>query len=169
MTTHEELRHGIDQSGEENQVRTSEYEPANPKRNLALLVGLTAVALVIGVLVAFSFEGSAVWATTVDELMVDQSLRGKRVRMEGTLVRGSLMKRDEPCEYRFQLSAKASVVQVRYPQCVIPDSFQDRPDAVVKVTVEGLLGEDGVFAATQVLAKCPSKYEEQRGRLVPVQ
>ena len=84
--------------------------------------------------------------------------------MEGTLVRGTLVKRDEPCEYRFQLRGETAVLEVRYPQCVIPDSFQDRPNGVVKVTVEGTLANDDIFEATQVLAKCPSKYEETKPR-----
>ena len=129
----------------------------HPKRNLGLLTGLAAFAVAVLALLALTFDGSVVWSTTVDDQLDDPSLRGRRVRLEGTLVPGTLLKRDEPCEYRFQLKATTSALAVRYPQCVIPDSLQDRPDAVVKVTVEGSLGEDNVFAATQVLAKCPLK------------
>ena len=142
-------------------------ERSRPRRNLGLLLGLLAFGAVVLALLAFSLEGSFVWSTTTDDLLADSALRGRRVRMEGTLVAGSLMKRDEPCEYRFQLHAKAGPLQVRYPRCVIPDSFADRPGAVVKVTVEGTLGADGVFDATQVLAKCPSKYEDKDVRLAP--
>jgi cytochrome c-type biogenesis protein CcmE len=139
-----------------------------PKRNVGLLVGLIVIAVAVLALIPLTFQGSAVWATTVEQLVADESLQGRRVRVEGTLVRGTLLKRDEPCEYRFKLKTEAAVVEVRYPQCVIPDSLQDRPEATVNVTAEGKLGEDGVFEASQVLAKCPSKYEEKNGQMVPV-
>ena len=134
---------------------------SQPQRNHGLLVGLAVCALGALALLAFSFDGAAVWSTTVDELLRDPGLRGRRVRVEGTLVAGSLMKRDQPCEYRFDLKSGVSVVHVRYPQCVIPDSLRDIPDAVVKVTVVGVLGAEDTFGASQVLAKCPSKYSDR--------
>jgi cytochrome c-type biogenesis protein CcmE len=38
---------------------------------------------------------------------------------------------------------------------IIPDTFSDSVDVVV----EGRLGDDGVFHATTLLAKCASRYE----------
>jgi cytochrome c-type biogenesis protein CcmE len=49
-----------------------------------------------------------------------------------------------------------STVTVRYTG-VVPDTFKD--DAEVIVT--GTLGSDGVFQASDLLAKCPSKYEAE--------
>jgi cytochrome c-type biogenesis protein CcmE len=88
------------------------------------------------------------------------------VRAEGNLVHGSLTKRDSPCEYRFTIEKNGTEVPVRYPNCVVPDTFRDVPDMPVGVTVEGELLADNSFAATSVLAKCPSKYEmkERAGR-----
>jgi cytochrome c-type biogenesis protein CcmE len=42
---------------------------------------------------------------------------------------------------------------------VVPDTFRDRPEGGVKVTVTGALQKDGNFKATEVLAKCASKYD----------
>lgn len=137
------------------------------KRNVGLLIGLVIIAMVVLALIPLTFKGSAVWATTVDKLVADQSLQGRRVRVEGTLVKGTLVKRDRPCEFRFKLKTNDSVVQVRYPQCVIPDTLQDRPEADVQVTAEGAMAADGTFEATLILAKCPSKYEEKNGRAMP--
>ncbi len=39
----------------------------------------------------------------------------------------------------------------------MPDTFTDAND--IEVVVEGRLGADGVFHATEVLAKCGSRYE----------
>ena len=42
---------------------------------------------------------------------------------------------------------------------VVPDTFTDTADVVV----EGVMGADGVFQATTLLAKCPSKYDTAGG------
>jgi len=171
MSIDDELAKAIEREPDEEppapRPRRQRNDPP-PKRNVGLLIGLIVIAVAVLSLIPLTFQGSAVWATTVDQLVTDDSLAGRRVRVEGTLVRGSLMKRDEPCEFRFKLQTNDSVVLVRYPKCVIPDSLQDRPEATVQVTAEGQLQPDGSFEATQILAKCPSKYEEQDGQMVPV-
>ena len=138
---------------------SKEELPKRHRHNVGLLVGLIVFAVLLFGLLAFSLNGSAVWSATVDELGSNESLKGHRVRIEGTLVAGTLVKRDEPCEYRFRLKGIKSFVEVHYPQCVIPDAVRDVPGGVVKVTVEGEYVGDGLFEASQVLGKCPSKYE----------
>ena len=170
MNIDEELAKAIEQEPEGRTAarpRGRRHEPP-PKRNVGLVVGLAVIALAVLALIPLTFKGSAVWATTVDQLVADESLAGRRVRVEGTLVRGTLMKRDQPCEFRFKLKTNESVITVRYPQCVVPDSLQDRPEAAVQVTAEGKLQPDGTFEATNILAKCPSKYEQKDGKMVPV-
>ena len=142
---------------------------AAPKRNLGLLLALAIMAALIGVLVLKSFNNSAVYAKTVDQLVASRDkLTGRAVRVEGMLVHGSLTKRDHPCEYRFKMTKNGAVIDVRFPQCVVPDTFRDRPEAEVGVTAEGKLLKDGTFEATQIMAKCPSKYEERNGKKMPV-
>jgi cytochrome c-type biogenesis protein CcmE len=41
----------------------------------------------------------------------------------------------------------------------VPDTFTDAND--IEVIVEGKYGKDGVFRATEVLAKCGSRYEAE--------
>ena len=135
-------------------------ERAEPKGNVKLLVGLVVVGVGI-VALAMSFREAAVYAKTVDQLVNEkQRLAGRAVRVEGNLVKGSLVHQDIPCEYRFEMEANGQKLPVRYANCVVPDTFRDVPGMDVKVTVEGKLGaESGRFEATQVMAKCPSKYE----------
>ena len=98
---------------------------------------------------------------------------GRRLRVEGNLVHGSLERRDQPCEYRFTIKGKEAELPVRFPQCIVPDTFKDVPGMDIGVTVEGKLASGGGFEATQVLAKCPSKYEmkemKDRGATMPHQ
>ena len=106
------------------------------------------------------FKEAAIYSTSVDQIVSNQEkMLGRKVRIEGELVPGTLRKRDKPCEYRFVIQAEGKRLPVRYPQCVIPDTFRDRPEGGVLVTVEGALTKDKGFQASMVMAKCSSKYD----------
>src|SRR3954470_17884441 len=90
-------------------------EPAPPttrnKGNLGLLLGLLAMGGGILTLVFTSFKGSAVYSKGVDDLLRDKVKYSERaVRVEGILVKGSLVRRDQPCEYRFNIEKKGVVL-----------------------------------------------------------
>jgi cytochrome c-type biogenesis protein CcmE len=151
------------------------------KKNWGLLAGLGALMTGILVLVFSSSEDASVYAYTVDDLTAQASeLSGRQVRVTGTLVSGTLYRRDRPCEYQFNLqpsrvpAAAAGVsaaslapaaeknveyLKVSFPQCVVPDTFRDVKGVEVEVTAEGRVNEDGSLEASKVFAKCPSKYE----------
>ena len=144
----------------------------NPWVRRALVFGLGAAAAAIAGLVLVGMQEGAVYAKPVDELVASKAkFAGRPVRAEGNLVHGTLTKRDSPCEYRFTIEKNGVALPVRFPQCVVPDTFRDVPGMDVGVTVEGELRADNSFEATSVLAKCPSKYEmkerEQRGEKMP--
>jgi cytochrome c-type biogenesis protein CcmE len=90
---------------------------------------------------------------------------GRKVRVEGELVPGTLVKRDQPCEYRFTIHKDQDQLPVRYKQCVIPDTFRDMPGGGVNVTIEGALNQQGEFEATLVMAKCASKYDPKTHKM----
>lgn len=136
-----------------------EDEDAGRKR-LLLLVPLVMAAAAIVVLVLVGMQDKGMYSKPVDQLMAEKTkFLGKPVRAEGNLVHGSLVKRETPCEYRFTMEKNGVEVPVRFPKCVVPDTFRDVQGMDVAVTVEGQLGADDTLEATQVLAKCPSKYE----------
>ncbi|MBM4360501.1 MAG: cytochrome c maturation protein CcmE [Deltaproteobacteria bacterium] len=144
-------------------------EPAEPragderrppkKSSWGLLVTLLVMAAGLVALFMFGFKDAAVYSVPVDKLLADQASVGKRVRIDGELVPGSLARRDQPCEYRFRVRAEGKELEIRYPQCVIPDTFRDMPQGGVMVTAEGKLLPAGHFEASLILAKCSSKYD----------
>lgn len=143
-----------------------EHEPpvARPrsKRNLGLLLALLVTGGAILTLVFTNFKNAAIYSMGVDLLLKEQEkYKSRNVRVEGMLVKGTLMRRDQPCEYRFKIQKDAAVLPVRYAACVVPDTFRDMPGMDVAVTAEGKLSDNGQFEASHILAKCPSKYEMQ--------
>ena len=145
-----------------------------PKRwkGVAVATGIAMGAAAIATLVLTGMQDKAIYSKPVDQLIAQKGkFLGRPVRAEGILVHGSLVKRDQPCEYRFSIQSGGSELPVRFPQCVVPDTFRDVPDIDVGVTVEGELQSNDSFEATSVLAKCPSKYEmkqrKQQGEQMP--
>lgn len=131
-----------------------------PRRELVLLAALLVIGGAILTLVMTSFDGAAIYSKSVDELVAQKaSLANRNLRVQGTLVKGTLGKRESPCEYRFRLKKNGAEIEVRYSQCVVPDTFRDVPNVDVDVTATGKLASDGHFQASEIMAKCPSKYD----------
>lgn len=158
-----------DHAGDEAAVPATADEPAPPplprpapkrQRNLGILAALLVMVGGVVALFLFGFKEAAIYATPVDKLVASrESFTGRKVRVDGELVPGTLAKRDQPCEYRFTIHGTTAQLPVRYAQCVIPDTFRDVPQGGVQVTVEGALTADGSFDASLVMAKCTSHYD----------
>jgi cytochrome c-type biogenesis protein CcmE len=119
----------------------------------SLLANAGVLALVFGTNVTrpiYSFRVSQ---------FVAQPRWDERVRVNGTLVHGSLCKVDEPCQYRFSLSDGEAKLAVSCDGCVVPDTFRDVPWLDVEVTAEGERCQGcHTFEASWLMAKCPAKY-----------
>lgn len=134
------------------------------KKNLLTVGLLIGAASAIAALVLTNFKDSTVYAKGVDQLLADKAhWVGRSVRVEGTLVRGTLKFREKPCEYEMDVKRGEAQMHLRFASCVKPDTLRDdMPD--VGVTAEGRLAENGEFVASNVLAKCPSKYDMKDGK-----
>jgi cytochrome c-type biogenesis protein CcmE len=137
-----------------------EEDPEASRKRLLLVIPLVTAAAAIAALVLVGMQDNGMYSKPVDQLLTEKTkFVGKAVRAEGNLVHGSLVKRESPCEYRFTIEKNGAEVPVRFAKCVVPDTFRDMPGMDVAVTVEGELRADNSLEASQVLAKCPSKYE----------
>jgi cytochrome c-type biogenesis protein CcmE len=178
MSVDKELEHALQEAEEVPAVAQATQpvapasSPKKPKGSWGLLAAL--LVIVVGVVgLVSSFGDAAIYSVGVDKLMKEQDRYGKRnIKVTGMLVKGSLLKREQPCEYRFQLKAGDTVLPVRFAQCVVPDTFRDMPGMDVMVTADGKLTADASsFEATGIMAKCPSKYEMKQksmaGELAP--
>lgn len=158
---------GVDDSDDDGMSVPQPAEPQPPeepkKTNLGLLMTLLVMVGGIVALFMLGFQEAAVYSMPVDQFTADKAKHeGRRVRIEGELVPGTLVKRDKPCEFRFKVKGEKSQVEVRYPQCIVPDTFRDVPQGGVQVTAEGVLAGGGAyFEANQIMAKCSSKYDPE--------
>jgi cytochrome c-type biogenesis protein CcmE len=125
------------------------------------IIAIIAIALVVGGAVAYllvsSFEGeSMVYYKTVGELLSERArFESRPIRINGLLVDGSVQRKPGTDEYRFELSKNGAQLTVTY-RGILPETMLPGRELVV----EGVLAPGGNdFAATEILTKCPSKYE----------
>ncbi|MGQ0737098.1 MAG: cytochrome c maturation protein CcmE [Acidobacteriota bacterium] len=132
----------------------------------AVKVGLTSVvlALAFGGLFYSTLGEATEYYKLVDEVMVEpDAWYGKRLQLHGFVVPGSIMRKRNSLEYRFEVQSKGQTVSATYTG-VVPDTFKDDSEVVLK----GQLSAEGFAVAPNgVMAKCPSKYEPQSAAAGP--
>jgi cytochrome c-type biogenesis protein CcmE len=120
------------------------------------IIGAVIVFAAIGVLSVRAFAGSATYYYEVAELLGKQeSIRSDTVKVRGVVAEGSVVKQTEGARLEFTLAddSRANSLLVAY-QGVVPDTFKEGSEVVC----EGKWGSDGVFRATVLMPKCPSRY-----------
>jgi cytochrome c-type biogenesis protein CcmE len=124
---------------------------------IAATAGVFVLAL-SGLLYSTLSEGTEYYKH-VDEIAgTPDAWHGKQMNLHGFVVEKSIMVKPDSLEYRFDVQNNGKVVRASY-KGVVPDTFKDGSEVVLK----GRLGPHG-FAVDPngVIAKCPSKYEEQK-------
>jgi len=125
-------------------------------KNKKFIIGAIIVVAAIGVLSVRAFAGSATYYYEVAELVSKaDAVRGDTVKVRGVVAEGSVVRETAGARLNFTLAdAKGlSSVPVVF-QGVVPDTFKEGREVVC----EGAQGSDGVFRATVLMPKCPSKY-----------
>jgi cytochrome c-type biogenesis protein CcmE len=120
------------------------------------------VVVILGALTWLAFTGSTdskSYYKTISELtkMGDQA-QVKRVRVGGDVEDGSIQHVNNAVA--FVLTQEKLKLKVVYSGTdPLPDTFRGGAQALA----DGKMGNDGVFHATQIQAKCASKYEAKPG------
>jgi cytochrome c-type biogenesis protein CcmE len=90
----------------------------------------------------------------VDEVMAQpDQWYGKKVKPHGFVVDNTIFVNAKTLDYRFDIQTNGQVMKAAY-HGVVPDTFK----AGAEVVLGGTLARDG-FHATDMTAKCPSKYD----------
>jgi cytochrome c-type biogenesis protein CcmE len=112
-----------------------------------VLLGIAA-ALVLN-----AFRSNLVFFYTPSQVFADEAPKGRNFRIGGLVVPGSLERSGASVEVRFQVTDNARTVPVVY-NGILPDLFREGKGVVA----QGELRADGVFVASQVLAKHDENY-----------
>lgn len=122
----------------------------------AAKIGATSIVLVaaFGMLLYSTLGESMQYYKYVDEVMAQPTAwEGKKLQVHGNVVPGSIKRKRDSLEYVFDLQRNGKVIHAYYGG-IVPDTFK----ADAEVVLTGQLTPDG-FMATDMTAKCPSKYE----------
>ncbi len=122
---------------------------------LKFLIGGVIIVVVLGWLIVGNLEGASAQYLTVDEVLA-QGSSDRMVRVTGFVVGDSIEWDPERMILRFEIADEGGSLPAVY-KGVRPDMFRDGAQAVV----EGKYSSNGVFEASTLLLKCPSKYVEE--------
>jgi len=125
------------------------------------LLGAAVIVAAVTALIATGVKETGVYFLTPSELAAKSAADPTFVENVGfkvgaKVVKGSIRRDDAARTVDFQVSDGVRTYPVTY-RGLVPDTFTDASD--IEVVVEGRLGHDGVIRATDVLAKCGSRYE----------
>ncbi len=139
-----------------------------------LVGGLLMLAAVVYLIVSGTTNG-AQYFITIGDLLNNPDYVGKTVRMSGAVIGDTIDYDTNTLSLNFTvanipedttdlartlheavLSSTAERVKVHLDNEVKPDLLQNEAQAILT----GTLGADGTFYATELLLKCPSRYDE---------
>ena len=121
------------------------------QKRLALILGGLSVIAVAVALVLTAFNQNLVFFFTPSQITAKEAPTGRTFRLGGMVEAGSV-KRDG-VNVSFRVTDTAQIVPVSYSG-ILPDLFKEGKGVVA----QGILGDDGVFRAKEVLAKHDENY-----------
>jgi cytochrome c-type biogenesis protein CcmE len=122
-------------------------------RRFAWIGGGIAVLGVAAALVLNAFQSNLVFFFTPSQIAADEAPKGRAFRIGGLVVDKSLTREKDGLTVHFAVTDTASTVPVIYTG-ILPDLFKEGKGVVAQGKLEG----DGVFHATEVLAKHDENY-----------
>jgi len=122
------------------------------QRMVAIGAGITLMAIAAA-LVLNAFQGNVVFFFSPSQVAAKQAPLEKTFRVGGMVEEGSLRRQSDGLTVRFIVTDTAQSIPVVYTG-ILPDLFKEGKGVVT----QGRLGPDGVFRATEVLAKHDENY-----------
>ena len=122
-------------------------------RKLALIVLVVAALGVAAALVLNAFNSNLVFFFSPTQVANGEAPISRAFRIGGLVEAGSLKRQADGLTVNFVVTDTAKSIPVTYTG-ILPDLFKEGKGVVA----EGKLGSDGLFTATQVLAKHDENY-----------
>ena len=149
-------------------------KPKRSQRAKFLLAGLIILAAVLYLLVSGTLQGARYFITVAD-LLQDGAYSGQTVRISGAVDGETIDYDSENAVIQFEIvnipstyddlatalrkalqDADAPRLRIVVADAAMPDLLQHEAQAILT----GELAGDGVFHASELLLKCPSRFEE---------
>jgi cytochrome c-type biogenesis protein CcmE len=128
-------------------------------RQTKLLLGAFVILGAIGFIVFNALAGNQQYFMTLSEMKAKGDLAYREtVRVGGNLVPNTTKVDTKNVTAQFTLTDDQNNVLPVYYKGILPDTFEKS----TQVIAEGKLDQNGVFQASLVLAKCPSKYDPSK-------
>lgn len=165
----------------EKPAQTNLAVPKTARKNndrLKFMIGGILILISIAYLILSGTVSGARYFITVDDILSDAGYLGETVRISGAVIGETIQYNKEDLILTFTIShipetfdnlavaLHTSVndpnlprLQVHVANEVMPDLLQHEAQAILT----GKLGTDGIFYATELLLKCPSRFEEDGG------
>lgn len=122
------------------------------RRGLAIVCGVAALGIACA-LVLNAFRSNLVFFFSPSQIAANEAPRGHDFRLGGLVEKGSLTRSSDSLTVHFVVTDLARQVPVSYTG-LLPDLFTEGKGVVA----QGRIGADGVFHASQVLAKHDENY-----------
>ena len=122
------------------------------KRLAAIVAGLALLAAAAG-LVLNAFQSNLVFFFSTSQVAAGEAPRDRAFRIGGLVQAGSLKRGAEGLTVQFIVTDTAHSIPVAY-RGILPDLFREGKGVVA----QGRVGSDGVFRASEVLAKHDENY-----------
>jgi cytochrome c-type biogenesis protein CcmE len=151
--------------------------PPRPGRSnrLKFLIGGLIILAAVAYLIVSGMSAGARFYQTIDELVTNPANSGRNIRVAGVVLGDTIQYDAQNLVLTFTvanvpenfenlaealhlatLNPEANRVQVRVEGQVKPDLLRHEAQAIMT----GRLGEDGIFRATELSLKCPTRFEE---------
>jgi cytochrome c-type biogenesis protein CcmE len=122
------------------------------RRALWIVAGIAALGVATA-LVLNAFRSNMVFFLTPSEVSDQKAPRDRAFRVGGLVEAGSVVREKDALTVRFNVTDTARTIPVVYTG-ILPDLFREGKGVVA----QGRIGADGIFRASEVLAKHDENY-----------
>lgn len=152
------------------ETQNTEISESRSHRTRFIIIAVV-VALALFAMIWAAFGENTRYFLTVSEFNDKQAVQeiedGQMVRVSGKLVEGTFDRPEKSTVSHFQITDKegansGSAMLLATYDGVLPDLFFNPHSEII---LEGSYSGDGVFRASEILVKCPSKYRDLEDQL----
>jgi cytochrome c-type biogenesis protein CcmE len=123
------------------------------QKRIALIAGGVAALGIVAALVLTAFQQNLVFFFTPSQVVAKEAPQGRTFRIGGMVETGSVQRQPDGVTVRFMVTDTAKSIPVTY-RGALPDLFREGKGVVA----QGRISADGVFQASEVLAKHDENY-----------